>query len=74
MFGMIAKKKAKMAGYFLMKNEGRRVQFDVEKIYKALVEGIEEVTLSLSDGSQTRSLLSRSCDRRDLTKNVFQIA
>ena len=47
MFGMITlrEEKLRMApDIFVEKRDGRRVQFDVEKIYKALLKATEEVT------------------------------
>ena len=47
MFGMITlrEEKLRMApDIFVEKRDGRRVPFDVEKIYKALLKATEEVT------------------------------
>ena len=47
MFGMITLREEKLRmdpDIFVEKRDGRRVQFDVEKIYKALLKATEEVT------------------------------
>lgn len=74
MFGMITlrEEKLRMAlNIFVEKRDIASVQFDVEKIYKALLKATEEVTSHSRDGSQTKLL---SIVWSQGSWNVFQMA